>query len=200
MMMRVAAVGFGTALLVSAGAAMASADEEYGDGEVDVTVDIAEIEEPGVLALSVAGSSAVLTENGSTDLTRQFTGTLPTVTVTDTRSGEDIPEDAAWYVLGTASDFAGDADQPVIPAANLGWKPALLGDDGDGIVFAGEPVEGAVDGGPGLADRELLVSTFSSTGIPTETAWTANAELVLRTATNVAPGSYSSTLTLSLFE
>ena len=32
------------------------------------------------------------------------------------------------------------------------------------------------------------------------TSWTANASLFLKTGADVAPGSYSSTLTLSLFE
>ena len=76
--------------------------------------------------MTVASSATTLTENGSSATIRQFTGTLPTVTVTDTRVfPERIDQSAFWYVLGTSSDFAGDAAQPNIPAANLGWAPAL---------------------------------------------------------------------------
>jgi hypothetical protein len=198
--MRAAVGAMGAVLIVSAGAAMASAEENHGEGEVDVTVDIPVIDEPGVLAMSVAGGAAVLSENGSDPLVRQFTGTLPSVTVTDTRTSEEIPEGAVWYVLGTASDFVGDAGQPAIPAANLGWRPDLIDDDGSGEAFPGEPVESSVDGGRGLADAELLFSTVDSSSVAAEGSWTASAELVLRTEASVAPGGYASTITLSLFE
>lgn len=198
--LHLACATFGIALLTSAGAATASAADDYGSDDVDVTVNIAGIDTPGVLALSVAGTSTTLTENGSTELVRQFTGTLPTVTVTDTRTPEEIPPGAAWYVLGSATDFIGDAGQPAISAANLGWAPAVVGNDGDGLVFAGEEVGSAVDGGPGLVDTELLVSTIDSGAIPSETAWSANAGLTLRADASVAPGNYAATLTLSLFE
>jgi len=65
----------------------ASADPGDGAG-VQVTVDIQKKREPGVLALSVAGGSVALAEDGSTLLVRQFVGTLPKVTVTDTRTAE----------------------------------------------------------------------------------------------------------------
>jgi hypothetical protein len=71
--MRAAVGAMGAVLIVSAGAAMASAEENHGEGEVDVTVDIPVIDEPGVLAMSVAGGAAVLSENGSDPLVRQFT-------------------------------------------------------------------------------------------------------------------------------
>ena len=62
----------GAALLVGvAGAAIA---DEYGDEDVDVNVEITELDEPGVLAMSVDGSSATLAESGSTATVRQFTG------------------------------------------------------------------------------------------------------------------------------
>lgn len=202
MALRGSAIVFATAILVSAGAAVASAaDEPYGDGDVDVTVDITEVLEPGVLALTLQGSSSALTESGSDALTRQFVGSLPTVTVTDTRTAEEVEPGASWYVLGTATDFLGGAGQDTIPAANLGWAPRLTGTtDGEGLVFAGEAVEGSEDGGPGLADRELLFSAVDSEVVAPEGEWSATADLLLRTDADVTPGSYSSTLTLSLFE
>lgn len=201
------ATAFGALLLAAAGAAAASADEQHGESGVDVTVEIDEIDEPGILALSVAGTEAVLAEDGSTALVRQFTGDLPVVTVTDTRDPDDVPDGVAWFVLGTASDFEGGAGQPAIPAENFGWVPALVGDDSEGLVFAGEAVDGALgeDGGPGggagLSDTELLVSTIDSGAVATgASSWSATAELLLRTPADVAPGDYASTLTLSLFE
>mgnify|MGYP003418415244 CR=1 FL=1 len=198
---RFGAAGLGAALLAAAGAAVALADTEYGTGDVDVTVEIEEIEVPGTLALTVAGTSAPLTENGSTELVRQFTGALPAVTVTDTRAAADVPTNAAWYVLGSSTDFTDDAGIAApIPAENLGWEPQIVGDDSGGLVFAGEPVESDVDGGAGLVDQELLVSTFDSAGVLEDGSWSAIANLALRTPADVTPGSYTATITLSLFE
>ena len=128
MFTRVAAGAAGAVLLVGvAGAAFADDDPGYGTDDVDVNVQIDEAAEPGVLAMTVAGDATSLTESGSTPTVRQFTGTLPTVTVTDTRVFPDrLDPGAYWYVLGTSSDFIGDAAQPDIPAGHLGWTPALV--------------------------------------------------------------------------
>ncbi|SFR70410.1 hypothetical protein SAMN05428970_0937 [Agromyces sp. CF514] len=181
-------------------ATAASAEEQYGGDDIDVSVEIAQIDEPGVLALTVAGGAVDLTESGSTPTVRQFTGTLPTVTVTDTRTAAEIPDDAFWYVLGTATDFQGTAGQPAIPASLLGWAPELIDGGESGLVGAGDPVDGSLDAGPGLVDVELLAMAASSEEIAEEGQWTATADLSLRTPATVAPGSYTSTLTLSLFE
>ncbi|NUT51110.1 MAG: hypothetical protein HOV94_27970, partial [Saccharothrix sp.] len=102
--------------------------------DVRITVDIEEIDEPGALALSVAGDAVALAENGSTLLIRQFTGTLPTVTVTDTRTAGEVPAGAAWAVLGRATDFLGAAGQAPIGAAHLGWRPRLIDGGDTGLV------------------------------------------------------------------
>lgn len=200
--LRATATTAGAAMLVTvAGAAVA--EQQHGGSDVDVTVAIAEIDEPGVLALSVDGTSAVLTEDGSDATVRQFTGTLPTVTVTDTRSPDEIPAGAGWYVLGTATDFVGDAGQPAIGADHLGWTPRLLDGGEQGLVAEGDPVATVLDGGPdgvGLQDQELLALAADSQAIATEGRWTATADLALRTEASVAPGAYASTVTLSLFE
>ncbi len=194
-------VGAGAAIaLVAAGAAAAQADDEHGTGDVDVSVAIEAIDPPGTLSMSIAGTSTALAEDGSTDEARRFAGALPTVTVTDTRNAGQIPEGAGWAVLGSATDFAGDAGQPAIAAANLGWEPALVAGDEQGLVSEGIPVDPALDGGAGLVDRELLVSTFDSGDVAPEGSFSANATLVLKTPVDVAPGSYASTITLSLFE
>lgn len=200
--LRAAAAVAGTVALTGVATA-AMAEQQHGDDEVDVTVEIAEIEEPGVLALSVAGTRAALTENGSDALVRQFTGTLPTVTVTDTRDPEDVPAGAGWYVLGVASDFTGDAGQPVIGAEHLGWTPRLIDGGESGLVAEGDPVQTVLDDGPdavGLVDAELLALAADSGAVASEGSWTVTADLALRTEATVEPGSYGATLTLSLFE
>lgn len=176
-----------------------SVADEIDGNDVDVTVDIPSIEEPGVLALTVASDATTLSENGSTDLVRQFTGTLPTVTVTDTRTPDDVPDSAYWYVLGTASDFVSDA-QPTqtIAADNFGWEPALVAGSGESFVSVGDEVGTALDGEPGLVDQELLFLADSQPA--TGGAWSATADLRLKVPASVAPGTYKSTITLSLFE
>ncbi|MEZ3159959.1 hypothetical protein AB1K54_05350 [Microbacterium sp. BWT-B31] len=188
------------ALATSGSAIAAAAEPPDDDGKVEVTVEIAQIDQPGVLAMTVAGGSVALAENGSDPLRRRFTGALPSVTVTDTRSLDEIRPGASWYVLGTASDFIGATGQAPIPAANLGWTPKLVDYSGSGEAFAGEPVRGALDGGSGLTTSELLASTLDSASVNAEGSWTASADLALSTAPDVAPGVYASTITLSLFE
>ncbi|WP_227820220.1 hypothetical protein [Agromyces aureus] len=205
--MRIAVITTATGALLLAGqAGIAAAEEQsHGGGEVDVNVAISEITEPGVLAMSIAGTAVNLTENGSDELVRQFTGTLPTVTITDTRSAEEIPDGAAWYVLGSATAFTGDAGQAPIGAGHLGWAPALIDGGGSGLVAAGDEVQTVLDDDAapdnvGLVDQELFASAFDSGEIATEGSWTANASLFLRTPSTVGAGQYSGTITLSLFE
>ncbi|KAB8172678.1 hypothetical protein, partial [Microbispora catharanthi] len=66
-----------------AGPAAAADDPGTGSG-IDVSVNITPTT-PGQLSMTVADNTGVsLQENGSDAAARQFTGTLPTVTVTDT--------------------------------------------------------------------------------------------------------------------
>ncbi|PPG08362.1 MULTISPECIES: hypothetical protein [unclassified Rathayibacter] len=199
---RCAAVLAGAALLTAvAGAAVA--EENYGDQDVDVNVSIAELTEPGVLAMTVAGTSTDLTETGSTELVRQFTGTLPTVTVTDTRTADEIPADAGWYVLGSASEFTGDAGQEPIGADHFGWTPRLLDGGDSGLVTEGDQVDTVLDDSDdavGLVDQELLALALDSGAVAEEGQWTASADLFLRTDATVEAGDYTGQLTLSLFE
>jgi hypothetical protein len=183
----IAALGVGILSVVGAGAAFGATEDT-----IEVSVQIAPDAEPGALALTVAGDSAALTEGDAEGTERVFTGTLPTVTVTDTRLREDNPAD--WYVVGSISDFAGDADQPDISSADsFGWAPAIVsGNEGEQIVAEGDPVEP----GTGFADEELLFSNDPDVA----GSFSASAGLELRTPNTVAPGSYAATMTLSLFE
>lgn len=190
--------------LVLAGAAGAAFADEVDNDEVVVDVEIAPLEEPGALSLTVDGDSTTLVEGASGDPTvRQFDGTMPVVTVTDSRAPEDIPEGVGWVVLGQASDFVGDAG--TLPAGHLGWVPALVDYDGDEEVSEGPSVDTVLDEEPndvGLVNQELLYAAYDSrVAVETgTTSWSARAALVLKTPSDVAPGAYSSTLTLSLFE
>ena len=91
---RTAAGALGGMLLIGvAGAAIA---DEVDNGEVDVNVNIEAVEPIGALTMSVAADSTALTEvtaEAETEF-REFTGTLPTVTVTDDR--EEVPAGVFW--------------------------------------------------------------------------------------------------------
>ncbi|MFF4129587.1 hypothetical protein ACFYYP_39240 [Microbispora rosea] len=191
--------------LALAGAATpAMADDDPATGGVDVSVNIQPTTTPGQLSMTVADNNGVsLQENGSDAAARQFTGTLPTVTVTDTRTPEEIPAGEYWAVVGQASQFvAADDPAKTIGPEYLGWKPHLISDSSTGAVAAGEPVSSVVSDGTGapevgLKGQELLVSSADSA----EEIGTSqvNADLALRTPADVAAGEYHSTITLSLF-
>lgn len=201
-----AAVGvLGGLVLVGVGGAAFA--EEVGSDGVDVDVTIEEQQDAGALSLSVAEDSETLTEveDASADH-REFTGVLPDVTVTDTRT--DVPEGVYWYVTGQAGEFTGTEGQEPITPDHLGWSPALL-TEGNGEVAAGEEVPTSIDDSTnpehpnnvGLEGEELLqLALDSSEATAANGEWTANADLTLKTPLDVEPGSYSSTITLSLFE
>ncbi|WP_214104698.1 hypothetical protein [Acrocarpospora catenulata] len=180
-----------------------AADDPPSDG-IDVSVNIEPIRVPGEVSMTVADNNGVtLTENGSDAAARQFTGTLPTVTVTDTRLPDEIPAGDFWAVVGQSSQFtAADDPAKTIGPEYLGWAPRLLSGSSTGAVAAGEPVSSVVSDGTGapavgLQGQELLVSTADSAEeIGTHQV---NADLALRTPADVAAGEYHSTLTLSLF-
>ena len=162
----------------------------------------------GALTMSVAGDSTTLTEVDSGDPTiRQFDGTLPTVTVTDDR--EEVPAGVFWYVTGQSSAFTGPAGTTPLPAGHLGWVPAVTNVEGNGEVAAGDEVvtvldEATATGRPannvGLVGEELLALALDSGEAAAAGTWSATADLFLKTPVNVAPGAYSATLTLTLWE
>ncbi|MET9248827.1 hypothetical protein [Nonomuraea sp. NPDC003709] len=181
----------------------AVADDDPDNG-IDVSVTIEPNTTPGEVSMTVADNDGVaLQEDGSNAAARQFVGTLPTVTVTDSRRPEDIPAGDFWAVVGQASEFtATSGSAPPIGPQYLGWRPRLLSDSSSGAVAAGEPVSSVISDGSGaptvgLQGQELLVSTANSADeIGT---WQVNAGLALRAPADVAAGEYHSTLTLSLF-
>ncbi len=200
------AVGIlGGLLLAGVGTgAFAQYPDAEGTGDVDVKVDIAQIDD-GALSLTVAGTETTLAENGSTATERVFTGSLPEVTVTDTR--EDVPAGVYWYVTGQASAFKGATGQSDIPASQLGWLPQDV-TDGNGEVSGGDEVVPASDtatqpgNNTGLVSGEdlLYLALDSAEAQAAQGSWSTTAGLTLKTEADVAPGAYTSTLTLSLFE
>ncbi|MGO1507066.1 MAG: hypothetical protein ACTH2J_06325 [Candidatus Microbacterium stercoravium] len=200
--LRGSAIALGAALLVSAGSAAMAADEESDTAGVDVNVEIEPLAGPGALALTVAGDETSLTEAASEDgsaLERTFTGALPTVTVTDTRAAEDIEPGSAWYVLGSASSFVDAASDSTIGAEHLGWSPQLVDGAGEGEDFV-EVGGDVAPNDPGLLDQELLYLVDSEAGNAGGGVFSANADLTLKVPADVAEGTYTSTVTLSLFE
>lgn len=188
-------------LLLAASTAAATTIPVDDDGGVPLQV---EITDQGTLSMTVDTTTPVaLAESGSDDAVRQFTGTLPTVTITDTRTvGE---ENVAWAVIGDTSDFVTADAGTAISGSYLGWTPRLVSTppDDDGSVVAGEAVASEADDGTGVVGGfDLLASTFdSSAAREFGTTWEASADLVLRIpVVEAPPGSYAATLTLSLFE
>lgn len=197
---RCAAGVLGGLLLVNVGAAAHAEVTANGSDDVDVKVDIAPTQN-GALSLTVAGTQTTLSEQTGTADYREFTGALPTVTVTDTRT--DVPEGLSWYVMGQASEFAGSNGQPAIDSSHLGWVPAMVSSN-NGEVAEGQEVKSELDGGEhnvGLKGEELLALALDSDKAKAVAGqWQVGAELKLKTPVTVAPGSYTSVLTLSLFE
>ncbi|QEO14206.1 hypothetical protein FLP10_07080 [Agromyces intestinalis] len=191
-------VAAGLALSGALGFATAAAAADDDSAGIDVSVDVEEIVPPGTLALTVApNDGVVLTEHDSDQTVRQFTGALPTVTVTDSRTTEEIPPGSYWAVTGQASAFTADGLAP-IDASRLGWSPRLLS-PAEGIVAPGEPVLGSLDGGPGIdSGSDLLVSTWEPGA--DASAVNVTADLTLKIPAETPAGQYRSTITLSLFE
>ncbi|MFI9489391.1 hypothetical protein ACIG47_23595 [Promicromonospora sp. NPDC052451] len=198
LVLRGSVIAFGAALLASAGSA-AMADDDQNTRSVDVGVEIEPLTGPRSLAMTVESDSTVLTEGPSTGLERVFTGTLPKVTVTDTRAPGDIPDDAFWYVMGTASDFHDEEGQNTIEASHLGWSPRLVAGEGEGEPFV-EVGGDVAPSDPGLGDQELLYLAESADANAAGGRFSAVADLDLVVPADVTAGSYSSTITLSLFE
>lgn len=203
---KIVAGGFTAALLGAAilAAPMAVADEvPVGSDGVELTLTV---EDTGELFMTVdTATPVVLAEEADAPdaVNRTFTGTLPTVTVTDTRSS--VPEDVAWSVTGQSTDFVhADDDDVTISNEFLGWVPALVDTpDDNGQVGAGGEVEPVSEGGDGFTSGvDLLVGAYNSGEAQGESdEWQADAELrLVAPAEDIVAGNYSATLTLSLFE
>jgi enterochelin esterase-like enzyme len=149
--------------------------------------------EDGVLALTVAdfGDAVALSEPENVGDRLRFTGALPQVTVTDSRTSEQAGP-GGWAVSGQADAFT-SAGQTV-QADHLGWTPEVL-TPRPGLT-AGAAVATALGGGAGLAMPSQLASADA------EGRWGSAAlaaGLLLEVPVDTQPGTYTGMLTLSLF-
>lgn len=142
--------------------------------------------EPGALTWSSAAGTTSL-GTAAADPTGAFvaTGTLPAVTVTDTR-----PASPGFTLSAHARPFTSADGAHVFGAQALGWTPEVL--EGAAGVRAGVPVLPSTVTGGGLASPRTLVS-----GGPTSGSVRVTAELRLRVPPGAAPGRYESVLTLT---
>lgn len=112
----------------------------------------------------------------------QGVGLLDPLVVTDTRAGGP-----SWSLSGQIGPFSGG-----LSGGYLGWTPQVIV-PGAGAM-PGPPVEPGFPAGDGLSMGALLAA--SPGGHPPGTA-RVGASLVLRVPVNTAPGTYTSTLTIT---
>ena len=192
----------GALLLAAAGSAIAaSADDQVDDGQrVDVNVAVTDRYPSGVLAMSVAADETALTEINSGDpLVREFTGTLPTVTVTDTRSRCRTCRGTCWERRATSS-AAPTASPPTISGGHRRSPPTTVTRSHPGETS--RPWSTTPDSaGLGYPDGELLYVNSDQLESYHAGSWSASAGLDLKVARGGRPaGNYTSVITLSLFE
>lgn len=163
--------------------------------ELDVTVPAPGEGGPGdgALVLSIADNDGVaLTGGHNVGDARRFLGTLPTISVTDSRSDAEAGANGGWSVSGQSSDLV--AEGRTIRAGHLGWTPALV-EPRQGIE-AGSRIPSILRDGPGLAQPQTLGSASSEGRVGT-TGLTA--ELRLEVPVTTQGGEYGGELTVSLF-
>jgi hypothetical protein len=213
------AVTVGGALILAGFGSAAFADpiDPVGPDGTGVVLLELEAEGEGGLWMSVADDQETLVEDTAQAVggVRVFEGTLPTVTVSDTRTGSEVPEpgDVYWYVTGEVADFVHDDLTTTIPGHQLGWAPAMTTNPG-GDVDPGDLVCSSVDDTDGASTNEcvggteggiqggsdLLFWALDSGDANPFKAWSAQAALTLKTSGVVLPGHYAADLTLTLME
>jgi type 1 glutamine amidotransferase len=163
---------------------------EDADG---IPVDVAIVDAPGALSLTVGayGGSVTLQRDGDRDDRWRFRGSLPTVTIDDTRNASQAAG-GGWAASGQSSDFASAAG--ALPAEHLGWQPRLL-QERPGVVL-GQRTPTVLDGGDGLSVPSPLAS---ATNAERRGSAQVSADLFLEVPVGTTEGDYSARLTLSLF-
>ena len=146
----------------------------------------------GVLALSVADHEGVtLTPATNAGDRLRFRGTLPAVTVTDSRPVSQAGA-TGWAVAGQAYTFT--SDTRAFGAEHLGWTPRVQ-TPRPGLA-AGAVRATALSGGQGLVLPGRLASATPQGRFGSATL---GADLALEVPVDTAPGTYAGTLTLTLF-
>lgn len=162
--------------------------EEPGEdsGAVDVEVEVPEQPtepEPGALEWSIAADSVSLGQASTLDDGRFYAeGTLPTITVTDSRVGGPV-----WELSGRATAFTSGSAS--FGAEYLGWSPQILSNP------SGSYPGSSTSGTGGLASSARLAIGLNGHNAQ-PTSFTALLDLVAPADTE--PGAYSSTVTLTM--
>jgi enterochelin esterase-like enzyme len=149
--------------------------------------------ENGVLALTVADYGSAVTLSKATNLGDRLrsTGQLPQVTVSDSRSIAQAGT-SGWAITGQAYTFTSGGTS--VGADHLGWTPSVA-TERTGLQ-AGAAVATSLGSGPGLAAPATLASATSQGRFGSAEL---GAGLVLDLPVDTTPGTYTGTLTLSLF-
>jgi hypothetical protein len=157
---------------------------------VPVTVDVPEVVTPpgpGEFTWSVTPGGASLGTAAAGEVGFTASGTLPVVTVTDTRTAEG----ATWSVSGRVGGFAVPGGTATFGGQSLGWTPKVLAGD----ALAGTTVDPGVAAGTGLAAASTLAS--GAAGGETAQPVAVSADLSLLAPSTTPQGSYTATLTLT---
>lgn len=149
--------------------------------------------ENGVLALTVADYGTAVTLSKATNLGDRLrsTGQLPQVTVSDSRSIAQAGT-SGWAVTGQAYTFTSGGTS--VGADHLGWSPTVATQRAG--LQAGAAVATSLGSGSGLAAPATLASATSQGRFGSAEL---GAGLVLDLPVDTTPGTYTGTLTLSLF-
>lgn len=161
-------------------------------GGVPVTASVPDTSTtPGSLSMTVADGAVTLGEPVTTGDRFRFAGTLPTVSVTDSRNDAQSAG-GGWTVSGQASDLVNGGSR--LRAESLGWTPKVATPRA-GLV-PGDAVATKLEGGAGLAAPATLATASSDArGGTTE----IGADIVLDVPTSTRSGQYTGSLTVSLF-
>ncbi|MGM7678541.1 alpha/beta hydrolase-fold protein [Microbacterium sp. A94] len=149
--------------------------------------------ENGVLAITVAdfGAGIALSAPENVGDRLRFSGALPEVAVTDSRTAQQAGL-GGWTVAAQARSFTSGGQ--TIQADHLGWIPEVL-TPRDGLA-AGDSIATALDGGLGLSTPAELASANTEGRFG---AAKLGAGLLLEVPVDTQPGTYSSVLSVSLF-
>jgi len=163
-------------------------DDEPGAGiPVQATVEADGV--PGVLVMTVAdyGSGVLLQEQINAGDRLRFVGSLPAVTVTDSRADTTC----GWRVTGQASSLS--ASSVVVSADHLGWTPTIV-EPRPGVTV-GSQQQTVLSGGTGLLTPATLAEAVGA-----GTGSTAlGAEIVLEVPVDQVAGTYRGEVGLTLF-
>ena len=149
--------------------------------------------ENGVLAMTVAefGAGIALSAPQNVGDRLRFTGELPEVAVTDSRTAQQAGL-GGWTVAAQAQPFTSGGQ--TIQADHLGWVPKVLTPRAG--LAAGDALTTALDGGSGLSTAGELASASTEGRFGSAKL---GAGLQLEVPVDTQPGSYSSVLSISLF-